>query len=72
MFHSSTKRLRAWLKWTEDILGDEPVDARPHPHRRQLRWDRPRRAGSVPPRLTDCVSPIRSATGPAARDRATR
>jgi hypothetical protein len=79
MFHSSAKRLRAWFKRAEDILGDAPVDAPPHPHRRPLRWDRTRRAGSVQPRYAHCISPVRAptpatirATGSTARDTASR
>jgi len=60
MFQSSKSRLRAWLSWTEDILGDSPEDAQPHPHRRELRWERTRRGGSVPPRPAFCISPVRS------------
>ncbi len=71
MFQSSKSRLRAWLKWTEDILGDPPEDARTHPHRRELRWDRTRRGGSVPPRPAYCLSPVRSITTESPGDRAT-
>jgi hypothetical protein len=72
MFQSSSKRLRAWLKWTEDILGDPPEDARPHPHRRELRWERTRRGGSVAARPAHCISPVRPSSGTPGRDRATR
>jgi hypothetical protein len=51
---------------TGDIdTGDGPdieTGDRPHPHRRPLRWDRPRRAGTVPARPAHCLSPIRPAT----------
>jgi hypothetical protein len=78
MFQSSTTRLRAWLKRVddvlEDVLGDPPAAAQPHPHRRPLRWERTRRAGSVSARPAHCLSPIRaSGTGSSARrDRAGR
>jgi hypothetical protein len=72
MFQSSTDRLRAWLKRAEDILGDEPVEAQPHPHRRPLRWERTRRVGSVPARPAHCVSPVRGTTDLADRDKAAR
>ncbi|HWF72951.1 MAG TPA: hypothetical protein VG186_06390 [Solirubrobacteraceae bacterium] len=31
----------------------------PHPHRRELRWVRDRRPGSVPHRRAHCISPVR-------------
>jgi hypothetical protein len=66
MFQSSSKRLRAWLEVVDDMLvGDEPVDARvelavweTHPHRRPLRWQRERRAGSVPAAPAHCLCPV--------------
>lgn len=69
MFHSSSKRLRAWLDLVDDMLvGDEePVDARldvpsweTHPHRRPLRWQRARRPGSVPAAPAHCLCPVQS------------
>ena len=43
MFQSSSNRLRAWLKLVDhaldDVLGDPPADAQPHPHRRPLRLE---------------------------------
>jgi hypothetical protein len=72
MFQSSSKRLRAWLRWTEDILGDPPEDVQPHPHRRELRWDRERRGGSVPARPAHCISPVRPAKNFTRRDPAVR
>jgi hypothetical protein len=70
MFHSSTKRLRAWLDIVDDMLaGDPPDDAHleaplwaTHPHRRPLRWERARRAGSVPAAPAHCLCPVQSAT----------
>jgi len=69
MFRSSVNRLRSWLRLAEDILGDGiPVDARPHPHRRPLRWERTRRDGSVAARPTHCVSPVRAGSDAARHD----
>jgi hypothetical protein len=66
MFHSSATRLRAWLRWTEDILGDPPdgaqrdeYDVHRHPHRRPLRWQRDRRPGAVAAPAAHCISPVR-------------
>ena len=53
-------RLRGWLRWTEDILGDPQDDVLLHPHRRELRWERSRRPGAVPPRPAHCISPVRT------------
>jgi hypothetical protein len=69
MFQSSKKRLRAWLDVVDEMLvGDPPVDAYAeppvedtHPHRRPLRWQRPRRAGSVPAAPAHCLCPVRPA-----------
>jgi hypothetical protein len=61
MFQSPAKRLRAWLSFVEDILGDPPVAA-PHPHRRPLRLERERRPGSVPARPAHCLSPVRGSS----------
>jgi hypothetical protein len=64
MFQSSSNRLRAWLKLVDDVLddflGDPPVHAQPHPHRRPLRIEHRRRPGSVPARPAYCLSPVRS------------
>ena len=35
-----------------------------HPHRRNLRWQRSRRPGTVPARPAHCVSPVRHAPAP--------
>jgi len=67
MFQSSTKRLRAWLEVVDDILAGDPSDDAQleeppwtaHPHRRPLRWQRARRAGSVPVAPAHCLSPVR-------------
>jgi hypothetical protein len=68
MFQSSKSRLRAWMTRFDDILADHPDEARPHetdfhahPHRQSLRWDRPRRPGSVAARPAHCISPVRAA-----------
>jgi len=67
MFQSSAHRLRTWLMGAGDLLGDpeardrERQDFRTHPHRRDLRWERARRAGSVAARPAYCLSPVRSA-----------
>jgi hypothetical protein len=72
MFHSSMTRLRTWLERFDDILGDPPEAAPPHPHRSQLRWERDRRPGSVPARPAHCICPIRSGSPAGGRDLATR
>lgn len=66
MFQSSKSRLRAWLALADDFLGDPSDDAQQHlepwaahPHRRPLRWERERRAGSVTPALAHCLCPVR-------------
>ena len=67
MFQSSKKRLCAWLDVVDDMLvGDPPADteAEPplwdtHPHRRPLRWEHARRAGSVPAAQAHCLCPVR-------------
>ena len=69
MFQSSTKRLRAWMDVVDDMLvGDPPADAplevplwAAHPHRRPVRWQRGRRAGSVPVAPAHCLCPVRPA-----------
>jgi len=78
MFQSSAKRVRAWLQFaddilglTDDILGDGPAAAPQHPHRLPLRWDRPRRPGSVPARPAHCISPVRGRLDKGGRDRVT-
>ena len=58
MFRSSLNRWRAWIERFEDILGDPPDVAPPHPHRRPLRWERTRRHGAVPERPAHCISPV--------------
>jgi hypothetical protein len=72
MFQSSSTRLRAWLKRAEDFLGDEPADPQPHPHRLPLRWERTRRAGSVPAPPAHCISPVRGTADLGERDKAAR
>jgi hypothetical protein len=79
MFQSSRKRLRTWLSWTEDILGDALDDAQghtdsfhTHPHRRPLRWDRARRPGAISARPAHCISPVPRWTAAERHERATR
>jgi hypothetical protein len=60
MFQASKTRLRTWLERFDDILGDPPEAAPPHPHRTPLRWERDRRAGVVPARPAHCVCPVRA------------
>jgi hypothetical protein len=72
MFQSSAKRLRAWLSLADDLLGDPPAAAQPHPHRRELRWQRSRRPGAVSPRPSYCLCPVRGGSGPSKRERAVR
>ena len=70
MFRSSAYRVRAWLAGAGDILGTdledeiavEGDDAATHPHRRELRWERSRRSGTVPARPAHCISPVRAAS----------
>jgi hypothetical protein len=72
MFQRPSRALHALLSLVDDVLAD-PFDAGPpHPHRRPLRWQRPRRAGSVPAPPAYCVSPVRSAGSPRVRESARR
>jgi hypothetical protein len=77
MFLASANRLRTWLRWAEDVLGDSPDDAHgdhddylSHPHRRPLRWERERRAGTVAAHPAYCISPVRASTAATRRDAA--
>jgi hypothetical protein len=71
MFQSSKKRLRTWLEVVDEMLvGDPPDDAHAeppvwatHPHRRPLRSQRARRAGSVPGAPAHCLCPVRPVRG---------
>jgi hypothetical protein len=72
MFQSSISRLHAWLGRFDDILGDPPAAAPPHPHRRELRWERDRRPGTVVPRPAHCLSPVRAGVVAREQHRATR
>ncbi|HEY2769260.1 MAG TPA: hypothetical protein VGI87_01765 [Solirubrobacteraceae bacterium] len=79
MFQSSKKRLRTWLSWAEDVLADpsdvaqSPSDNfHTHPHRRPLRWDRPRRPGTVAARPAHCISPVPRGAGVTRREPAAR
>jgi hypothetical protein len=68
MFQSSKARVRAWLDRFDDVLGDPPEVAPPHPHRVPLRFERARRPGSVPARPAHCISPVRPQTDVRERD----
>ncbi len=69
MFQSSKKRLRAWMDVVDEMLvGDPPADAHAeppvwatHPHRRPLRRQRARRAGTVAAAPAYCLCPVRPA-----------
>jgi hypothetical protein len=71
MFQASVKRLRALMTLVEDVLGDDEPPAAPHPHRRPVRIQRQRRAGTVATRPTHCLCPVpvRPVTGRGARER---
>jgi hypothetical protein len=78
MFQSFSNRGRAWLDRAEtlltlvdDLLGDPPAAAPPHPHRHELRWNRTRRAGAVPAPPAHCLCPVRASPA-TARDGAAR
>jgi hypothetical protein len=58
MFQPYGQRVRAWLSRFQDILGDDWGNPPPHPHRRALRWEPVRRAGSVAARPGHCISPV--------------
>ncbi|MDQ6777542.1 MAG: hypothetical protein M3071_15310 [Actinomycetota bacterium] len=68
MFRASLNRILDWaenaLAPIEDELavGEDQVEVMtpaPHPHRRELRWDRKRRPGSIPHAPAHCVSAVR-------------
>ena len=72
MFQRPSRALHALLSLVDDVLADPLDEGRPHPHRRPVRWQRERRAGSVAARPADCLSPVRpsrpaSASGPVRR-----
>jgi hypothetical protein len=59
----------------EEGLGEgrsASVQATPHPHRRELRWERKRRPGSLPPRPAHCISPVRGKAGQRTRQDSAR
>jgi hypothetical protein len=64
MFRKHSERLHRLLSLLDDVLGDAPEEARPHPHRRPLAWQPVRRGGSVAARPAHCLSPIRPARTP--------
>ena len=52
---------------------DPAASVAPHPHRRELRWERDRRPGSVPRPPAPCISPVvRRAAGVRTRDGSAR
>jgi hypothetical protein len=69
MFQASAKRFRALMTLFDDVLGDPEPPAAAHPHRRPVRIDRRRRAGSVAPRAAHCLSPVRLSPEHGRRDR---
>jgi hypothetical protein len=81
MFRSSLNRI---LDWAENALAPieeelevgedhiEPVPVAAHPHRRELRWERKRRPGSIPHPPAHCISPVRRKAGARARQDSTR
>jgi hypothetical protein len=79
MFQASANRLRTFMRWAVDVLGDPEDDALAphhnfisHPHRRPLRWERDRRPGTVAARPAHCISPVRASRGGTRRDPAVR
>ncbi|HEY5316952.1 MAG TPA: hypothetical protein VIJ20_03170 [Solirubrobacteraceae bacterium] len=63
MFRSSLNRVLNWAEQAlapsdEESIAAEKQLAAPHPHRRELRWERERRPGSVPHRPAHCISPV--------------
>jgi hypothetical protein len=69
MFQASVKRFRALMTLVDDVLGDPEPPVAPHPHRRPVRIQRERRAGTVATRPTDCLSPVPARPGVPARER---
>jgi hypothetical protein len=50
-------------------VGAPEASSAPHPHRRPLRTPRRRRAGAVPPRPQQCVTPLERRRGVVERER---
>jgi hypothetical protein len=69
MFQASAKRFRALMTLVDDVLGDPEPLAAPHPHRRPVRIQRERRAGTVATRPMHCLSPVRPQPGRVGRER---
>jgi hypothetical protein len=69
MFQASVKRFRTLLTLVDDVLGDPEPPAAPHPHRRPVRIERERRAGSVATRPMHCLSPVRRQSARVGRER---
>jgi hypothetical protein len=53
----------------DDVLGDPEPPAAPHPHRRPVRIQRTRRAGTVAARPAHCLSPTQRSPDRSSRDR---
>jgi len=71
MFRKQAERLNRLLSLLDDVLGDPEELAPSHPHRHPLRWQPPRRSGSVPQPHAHCISPVRPvSTVPRRRERA--
>jgi hypothetical protein len=69
MFQGSKSRLRALMTLLDDVLGDPEPPAAPHPHRRPVRIERTRRAGTVAARPAHCLSPVQRSHDRSSRDR---
>jgi hypothetical protein len=79
MFRSSLNRLLDWAEGAlapgeDDCEPDETrfeadegrfdaLPPTPHPHRRELRWERQRRPGSLPHPPAHCISPVAQRSG---------
>jgi hypothetical protein len=59
MFHKASTPLGRLLSLIDDVLGDSVDEVAPHPHRRDLRWKRQRRPGSIPAPFEHCLTPVR-------------
>jgi hypothetical protein len=69
MFQGSKNRFRALMTLFDDVLGDPEPPATAHPHRRPVRIERTRRAGTVAARPAHCLSPVRRSPDHSSRDR---
>jgi hypothetical protein len=71
MFQTNSRPFRSLLSLIDEMLS-APIDEAPHPHRRPLRWQPERRAGSVASRPAHCLSPVRASTRYREHDRVAR